>query len=279
MTRISVLMPVRNGERFLKRALKSTLRALGESDELLVFDDASQDRTAEILDVEVDPRLKVIRVQDQVGIGRGLNILLAHASGRYIARMDADDICLPWRFDRQLSQMKKGNFEILFGAAIYFGLKTPGIPVHLKAMNTKLFVAALTEWCPGIHPTMFAKREVFDSGLRYSEDPQEDYELWLRLALQDWSFSRDSWPILCYRVHSKQVSKSKRHALSLIQNQKIRKLQHELATKIFGLNGVLASESIRSATSDSLLLRLEHLGVRRVLGIDGRPKRDGDMVR
>lgn len=99
MTRLSVLLPVRNGVPFLAKAIRSTLGSLDSDDELCVFNDASDDGTESLIRTFKDRRLKVITGDRRIGISRGLNLLLSQANGKFIARMDADDICLPWRFN------------------------------------------------------------------------------------------------------------------------------------------------------------------------------------
>src|SRR5437879_2375502 len=102
--RVSVVLPVRDGARFLRDALESVLaQTLGDF-ELLVVDDGSQDETPEILAEVRDERLLVLR-QERLGLVAALNRGIGAAHAPYLARMDADDVSLPERLERQLAYL------------------------------------------------------------------------------------------------------------------------------------------------------------------------------
>lgn len=98
---ISVLLPARNAAGTIGAAIASLLHQTAGDFELLVLDDASTDRTAEVAHAFDDPRIRVLRSAAQQGISKRLNEGIALASGRYIARMDADDWAFPERFEQQ----------------------------------------------------------------------------------------------------------------------------------------------------------------------------------
>ncbi len=99
---VTVLVPVLNGERFLREAVDSILRQTWTDFELLVVDDGSTDSTAAILDSYHDPRLQILTNNSTKGVTPSLNRGLAHARGEYVARIDADDIALPERLAKQV---------------------------------------------------------------------------------------------------------------------------------------------------------------------------------
>jgi glycosyltransferase involved in cell wall biosynthesis len=96
-------MPVFNGERFLREAVESVLTQTHKELELLILDDGSTDSTPEILSSYKDSRIKVVRNETNLKLIRTLNKGLELASGSFVARMDADDVCFPKRIERQLS--------------------------------------------------------------------------------------------------------------------------------------------------------------------------------
>jgi hypothetical protein len=100
---ISVLIPAYNAERYVLQSVQSVLAQTYEDYELIVVNDASTDRTLEILSSVRDCRLLVLNNPSNLGIVGSLNRAMSEASGRYIARMDADDLCLPTRFARQVA--------------------------------------------------------------------------------------------------------------------------------------------------------------------------------
>jgi hypothetical protein len=225
-------MPVRNGAKFLGHALNSTLAAMGSRDELLVFDDGSTDNTPDVLASFSDNRLRVVRVSKGVGIGEALNNLIDVANGDFIARMDADDICLPWRFDVQLAQLSRSQSDAIFGGAVYFGARTPPFPVHWTNLSPESFRFALLSKCPGIHPTLFAQRSVFEGGVRYKPYPQEDLELWLQLSIAGKTLRRYWTPVIAYRRHPLQISRTKQHLEWEMKDARLTLLRSQLETLI-----------------------------------------------
>lgn len=105
MPQVSVLLPVRDGARTLALALASVLQQSFADFELLVLDDGSADATAEIALAFGDARVRLLRDGMQLGLAARLNQGIAAAAGRYIARMDADDVCFPDRFARQAARL------------------------------------------------------------------------------------------------------------------------------------------------------------------------------
>ena len=100
--RVSVLLPVRDGARFLREALDSVLAQTLADFELLVVDDGSTDETPEILASVGDERLRVLR-QEPAGLVAALERGIGEARAPYLARMDADDVSLPCRLERQVA--------------------------------------------------------------------------------------------------------------------------------------------------------------------------------
>ncbi|MEP7225551.1 MAG: glycosyltransferase family 2 protein, partial [Actinomycetota bacterium] len=106
---VSVLLAVSNGEHYLRAAIESVLRQTISDLELIVVDDGSTDETPEILAAVDDPRLQVLRNEGRLGLAVSLNRGLDEARGRYVARLDADDIAFPRRLERQLQRMVSGS--------------------------------------------------------------------------------------------------------------------------------------------------------------------------
>ena len=109
MPELSVLLPVRDGARTLALALASVLTQSFRDFELLVLDDGSVDASADIALGFGDPRVRLVRDGARRGLAARLNQGIDAATGRYIARMDADDVCLPERFARQVTRLRGEN--------------------------------------------------------------------------------------------------------------------------------------------------------------------------
>lgn len=206
MPRLSVLLPVKDGGRFLRQAIDSVLRSLPSDGELVVLNDGSSDNTADILDGYVSNRLTVHTAPSPMGISAGLNHLITHTDSEIIARMDADDVSLPWRFGRQMRLLRSS--DIVFSSIAYMTtrgfIRRPDIPgpIGNEAMALHLLIASFV-----CHPTMMARRDALPD-VPYRRVAAEDYDLWLRLIAGGKRLARDSMPSYLYREHSSQISMS-----------------------------------------------------------------------
>ena len=182
---VTALLAVHDGEPYVRTAIASILGQTVAELELVVVDDASADRTPEILESVDDARLRVIRNDAQLGLAASLNRGLDLARGAYVARLDADDVAMPRRLQLQLARMRSAPHIAVVGSAA-LELDDGGRVGQLHAMPTG---AAGVRWAalfssPFLHPTVVVERDVLDrNGLRYDEEfaESEDFELWSRL--------------------------------------------------------------------------------------------------
>lgn len=211
-------MPVYNGARYLAAAVESILAQTYTDFEFLVVDDGSTDATWSILQAyaERDSRLRLERNPANLGLIQTLNRGLGLARGAYIARMDADDISLPERLQRQVALLEQHGAIGFVGTAYYRmyangqrSLRTP--PVE----HTGLRWAALFG-TPICHPTaMFRHSLTIEGELIYRDFPHvEDHDLFARLLHATRAASLPT-PYYVYRVHEDSVSTT--HADSQFQ--------------------------------------------------------------
>lgn len=211
--RVSVLLAAHDAERFLRPALESVLRQTLGDLELVVVDDGSSDGTAEILASVGDPRLVSLRNERRLGLAASLNVALERARGRYVARLDADDIALPQRLERQLVRLQADPRLGIVGSAI-LEIDEAGRTGSLHAMphgRPAVRWAALFS-SPFYHPTVLVDRELLERhGLGYDESygESEDYELWSRL-LRVSDGANVPEPLVLYRVHAGQATQRRR---------------------------------------------------------------------
>lgn len=210
---VSIVMAVHNGERHLDAALSSILSQTYAALEIIVVDDGSTDRTAELLVRCGDPRLRILSNPACQGLARSLNRGIQAATGDYVARMDADDVCHPQRIERQVQYMQ-GHAEVgLLGTAYrliddagtVLGVAYP--PAGDAAMRWRLLFMP-----PLAHPSAMMRGELLRRhGLRY--DPEwptaQDYELWSRL-LKHCRGANLPEVLFDYRTHAQSVSVTKR---------------------------------------------------------------------
>jgi glycosyltransferase involved in cell wall biosynthesis len=204
---VSVLLAVHNEARYVATAVESVLRQTMVDLELIVVDDASTDATSSILRRFSDPRVVLVTNDDQVGLAVSLNRALERVSGRYVARLDADDVAFADRLSRQLARIRAAPAVSIVGGAV-LDIDADGRPGGLHRLPTG---PDAVRWhalfgSPFFHPTVLVEREAlgdrrYDSAYLESED----YELWTRLlASVDGDNVPD--PVVLKRVHAGQAS-------------------------------------------------------------------------
>lgn len=186
---VSVVLPVRDGERTLARALESIREQTLHDWELIVVDDGSRDGTVALLEklAEQEPRLRIVR-QGRDGIVAALNAGVAAARGEFVARMDADDVALPERLEAQVALLRERPDIGVASCLVEFGgdrAASAGYALHVDWINGLLGPEAIALHrfveAPLAHPTALFRRELVarHGGYRAGDFP-EDYELWLR---------------------------------------------------------------------------------------------------
>jgi glycosyltransferase involved in cell wall biosynthesis len=183
---LSVVLPVYNGEAHLDEAIRSIRTQTFTDFEFIVIDDGSSDRTLEILEEHAreDERMRV-RTRANRGLIDTLNEGLAMARGDLVARMDADDIALPARFERQVAHMSETPECVLLGSSFDFideaGAATR--PYHCFIHDVTIRHALPIEGAV-LHPAAILRRSAAlrVGGYRPGYVAAEDYDLWHRLA-------------------------------------------------------------------------------------------------
>lgn len=184
--RVSFIMSVFNGERFIREAVESVLNQTFSNFELVVVDDDSTDGTVGVLSGYRDSRIRLIRSAARGGQPAGLNIGLAAAVGEYVARLDADDISEQARLERQVSFLDA--YPAAAVGSAWVEIDERGVPGRTQVPPTDcvdirwrlLFANAF------LHSSMLVRRSVLDRVGAYDETIGygEDYELWSRLAVE-----------------------------------------------------------------------------------------------
>ena len=184
---VSVIMSVYNGERYVSEAIESILQQSFSDWELIVIDDNSSDGSSVIIRqyLAQDQRVKLINNEQNFGLTKSLNIGIKDSTGKYIARLDADDSCLPDRLQKQYDFMEAhpemavcgscGNYIDESGEVV--GKKT--LPTEYREIKKKLLFNNQF-----IHSSLFICRAMIDKEGGYDESfrTSQDYELMLRIA-------------------------------------------------------------------------------------------------
>lgn len=172
MLPISVVMPVYNTPTaILKEAIDSILNQSFRDFEFIIVDDGSEGETAVYLNTLNDPRIKLLHNKENIGITKSLNIGFRAAQGKYIARMDADDISIRERFEKQYAYMENHPDVVLCGCAIEeFGTKNGRY--YTKLEDPEIYRIKALFYYPGpCHPTMFIrKKTLVENSISYNEE-------------------------------------------------------------------------------------------------------------
>ncbi len=235
---ITVLMPVYNAERYVKSAMVSILDQTFTDFELLIIDDGSTDKTDEILAEFNDSRIRVVKNEVNSGIVYSLNKGVALARGKYIARMDADDISEPNRLMLQHDYMANhpevdlcGSGMILFNdggviGKIYYSL-------DLDALKAEALFNS-----PFPHPGVMIKREILlNNPYRAEALHAEDYDLWSRLLRNYRGMNLPDF-LLRYRISSDNLT-----ALATKRDEERKKIISAIHQSNFSYLGYEADES------------------------------------
>ena len=206
---VSVVLAARDAHATIGQAVASVLGQTLRDLELVVVDDGSVDGTGELLAGVDDPRLRVVRNEEALGLAGALNVGIGESRGRYIARLDADDVARPPWLERLAARMGSAPAAAVVGTgAIDFGDDGRVGRVHRMPSGARAVRWAALFSSPFFHPTVMVDRQVLDAhGLRYDTSfaESEDYDLWSRLlAVADGDNLRE--PLVLYRRHPAQAS-------------------------------------------------------------------------
>ncbi len=186
---LTVLLPVRDAAGFVGRAVRSVLRSTLQDLEVLLLDDGSRDGSslAALEAASGDPRLRILSLPRR-GLAPALNAGLAASRGRYLARMDADDVCAAERFERQVVFLEahrevgicgtriRVEPEPMRGSGLWRYVTWQNSLLSHEEMERERFVESVLT-----HATAVFRRDVLDALGGWREAPwPEDYDLWLR---------------------------------------------------------------------------------------------------
>jgi len=209
---ITVLMPVRNGQAYVREALRSLWRQTFREFEVWVFNDGSTDATAELLEeekvsVEAAGRLQVEHCDENRGISRTMNEGIRRARGTWIARMDADDVSRSLRFEHQRRYLLEHPEVSICGSWVQI-LKKNRMHRHTPPVDSATLRCMLGFQNPLVHSSVMWNREhLVKSGLFYDESltAAQDMELWFRCS-QELNLRNLDEILVEYRVHEDNIT-------------------------------------------------------------------------
>ncbi len=208
---VSVLIPCYNVENYVAESVSSIIEQTYTNLEIIIVNDCSSDNTSSKLQelADKDNRIKIYNNATNLKLIKTLNRGIELCRGKYIARMDADDISFPTRIEKQVAFLEQNSdYDVV--SSMFYTFRTGKLKYNLYR-NPKTYeeLQAYILFRSGIcHPAVMIRRTLFsDLGLRFEEKylHVEDYALWSK-AVYCTKLANIDEPLLYYRVHEYQVS-------------------------------------------------------------------------
>ncbi len=221
---VSVVMAVYNGEQYLKPTIESTLNQTFKNFEFVIVNDASTDRTKEMINSYDDPRIKLYSNEKNLGQTKSLNVGLNVAKGKYIARIDAGDVSMPNRLQKQVAFIEK-NQEISVLGTSAFRYDESGRIIDIVHMPTSpsIILQRIFYASPLVHiSVLMNKKTVLKIG-GYNDDIHvlADYELWSRLLQKGYKIWNLREVLSGYMVSADSFGAVHRLNKSIVEGSKI----------------------------------------------------------
>ena len=203
---ISIVLPVYNAEQYVKDTIKSILIQSYQNFELIIINDGSTDNSEEYIVQFKDTRIKYIKNEKNLKLIQTLNLGLSVAKGKYIARIDADDIALPNRFEKQIDFLENNlEYGIVGSFAETFGSKKEKLTFVQEDLEIRF---ALLTHNPFVHSSVMIRNQILIKNKLSFDLNQlhvEDYDLWIKIL--KYSKGKILPNILIkYRIHESQIS-------------------------------------------------------------------------
>ena len=201
---VTVLMPVYNGETFLKEAIDSILNQTFTDFEFLIINDGSTDKSEEIILGYNDSRIRYIKNFENLKLIKTLNKGINLANGQFLVRMDADDISLSTRIERQVSFMQN-NADVVVAGSWFQSIGDNNIIVQYPTLHNAIVTEFLYK-CSICHPSTIWRLENLDTLIfNIDFDHAEDYEFWIQ-CMNKGKLANIPEVLLKYRTHDMNVS-------------------------------------------------------------------------
>lgn len=214
MPSVSVILPVYNAAPFLKEAIDSILVQTLTDFELLLINDGSTDGSESIIESYADERIRYIKNVKNCGLIFSLNKGIEMACGEWIARMDADDIALPQRLEKQVSFLSTNSVDLL--ATTVKLIDKDGRPLaDWKDDIANTTACQIKKFLPKnnciAHPTVMGRAKLFKKyKYVHNQKYSEDYDLWLRLSTDGGIIDKLPEQLLLYRIHPASLTRFKK---------------------------------------------------------------------
>ncbi len=201
---VSVIMGVYNDKTYLEQAIESVLSQSMKRFEFIICDDGSTDGSSDVLKryASKDERIVVIINERNMGLAATLNRCIKESRGKYIARMDSDDVMKEHRLKRQLEFMEEHSEFSVVGSGVEYINRSGNVYKKLLLPQTIDLTRAVRGFCV-VHPSVMMKKEPVVSVGGYSVNKNttraEDYDLWCKILESGMKIANIQEYLLCYR--------------------------------------------------------------------------------
>lgn len=238
-------MPVYNCEKYIHKAIKSILNQTWKSFKLIIIDDNSTDNTSWLLNNLSNPQVLIIRNKVRLGVAKCLNIGLEKAKGKYICRMDADDVADPKRLAIQIEYLENHTDVGVLGTGVFL-IDETGKIIGRRIWPNKwsIIKRCLPVFNPLIHSSVMFRKKLIDDYGAYDENLNgaEDYDLWLRLAKHTQIINLPK-PLVQYRYSQSGISfsnlKQTQRAAILAQIKSVFQYHYPVWNLVFVLKNMI----------------------------------------
>lgn len=220
-------MPVYNGEKYLRESIDSILSQTFSDFEFIIINDASTDSTEEIINSYNDDRIVYLKNEQNLGVAGTLNRGLDVAKGEYVARMDADDIAMPKRFEEQVLYMDAHEDVGVCGSNLIIFSDSAEDKAYIYSENDNKIRIDMIFNPAFAHPSVMLRSEIINThNIRYdiSFEKAEDYKMWYDILSKSKGHNVQN-PLLRYRHHQSQVTKTNKTEMHIAVS-KMRKLMY-----------------------------------------------------
>jgi len=209
---VSIVTPSHNAEHFISDTIDSVLNQTYQDWEMIIVDDCSSDNSVQIIDkyVQKDKRIKLIKSDKNLGPAQTRNKAIESSSGKYIAFLDADDMWMPHKLEKQLKFMRDN--DLAFTYASYLLIDEEGNDIGLFRTKEEINYDSILKTCS--IGCLTAIYDVEKIGKTYMRDiPKgQDYTLWLNIMKRIKKTKGIMEPLAYYRIQSISVSSNKLNA-------------------------------------------------------------------
>lgn len=208
---VTVLMPVYNAAPFLREAIESILSQTFRDFEFLIINDGSTDQSREIILSFSDSRIRLLDNPGNIGLIATLNRGIREARGKYIVRMDADDISLTSRLEKQVGAMKSDPGIAVLASFVDFintdGEVTGHWSTDREAVSENEIRSLMMKTNCIAHPSIMMRKEIAEKFLYHPKRKgAEDWDLWMRLLAAGERIAKQPEVLLKYRIHHGSIT-------------------------------------------------------------------------